>query len=102
MLIKQIYKFLQYFELVADVYKRIPAVQLDATSKVSDFVLHCFHKSVLEKWLVVCRRSSEIACSLDNGEIIITARVVRKTTYKWLQKSKKLNCCHNYISIKNT
>lgn len=26
MLIKQIYKFLQYFELVADVYKRIPAV----------------------------------------------------------------------------
>jgi len=33
MLIKQIYKFLQYFELVADVYKRIPAVQLDATSK---------------------------------------------------------------------
>ena len=97
MWITEIYKFLQYFELMTDDYKRIPAVSLYQTSDIR----LCF-LLFLEKWLVVPRRSSVFTRSLDNGKIIITSCMGQKTTQNYGYKSRNLNCCYSYSSNRNT
>ena len=101
-LITEIYRFLQYFELVTVDYKRIPAVSLYQTSDIRLCFLLFSKKVQLEKWLVVPRRSSVFTRSLDNGKIIITLCMCQKTTQNYGYKSRNLNCCYSYSSNRNT